>query len=86
MNEQELDTARKTMDHIVTMLDRAGVQRNILLHGFNATVWPFVTLARQRQWSTRVGLEDGKHLPNGTIASGNAALVAAAVAIFRSEY
>jgi uncharacterized protein (DUF849 family) len=85
MNEQELDTARKTMDQIVTMLDRAGVQRNILLHGFNATVWPFVTLAHQQQWSTRVGLEDGKHLPDGTIASGNAALVAAAVAIFRSS-
>ncbi|MGO6904403.1 3-keto-5-aminohexanoate cleavage protein, partial [Rhizobium ruizarguesonis] len=30
-------------------------------------------------------LEDGKHLPDGTIASDNAALVAAAVAIFRGQ-
>ena len=85
MNEQGLDAARKLMDRIVAMLDRASVQQNILLHGFNATVWPFVTLARQRQSSTRVGLEDGKHLPDGTIASGNAALVAAAAEIFGSE-
>ena len=62
----------------------ARVRRPMLLHGFDATVWPFVALAHQRQWSTRVGLEDGKYLPDGTIAPGNAALVAAAVAIFRS--
>ena len=67
------------------MLARAHVQRPILLHGFGATVWPFVTLARQRRWSTRVGFEDGKHLPDGTPADGNAALVAAAVAIFREH-
>lgn len=30
----------------------------------------------------QTGLEDGKELPDGTIASGNAALTAAAVAIF----
>ncbi|TIX38013.1 MAG: 3-keto-5-aminohexanoate cleavage protein, partial [Mesorhizobium sp.] len=29
-----------------------------------------------------VGLEDGKELPDGTVASSNAALTAAAVAIF----
>jgi uncharacterized protein (DUF849 family) len=82
MDEQDLGAARKTADDIVALLDRAGVRRPILLHGFDATVWPFVGIAHQRQWSTRVGLEDGKHLPDGTIAPGNAALVAAAVAIF----
>jgi len=30
-----------------------------------------------------VGLEDGKELPDGSIADGNAALVAAAVGIYR---
>jgi uncharacterized protein (DUF849 family) len=82
MDEQDLGAARKTADDIAALLDRAGVRRPILLHGFDATVWPFVGIAHQRQWSTRVGLEDGKHLPDGTIAPGNAALVAAAVAIF----
>lgn len=84
VKEQDLETARQIADGIAAVLERAGVRRPILLHGFDATVWPFVELARQRRWSTRVGLEDGRHLPDGTVASGNAALVAEAVAIFRS--
>ena len=85
IGEQDLPAARKIADDIAALLERAGVRRPILLHGFDATVWPFVAVAHQRQWSTRVGLEDGKHLPNGTIAPGNAALVAAAVAITRAD-
>jgi uncharacterized protein (DUF849 family) len=81
--EQDMAAAQSIADGIAAILDGAGLRRPILLHGFDATVWPFVALAHQRQWSTRVGLEDGKHLPDGTIAPGNAALVAAAVAIFR---
>ena len=77
-----LDVTRRVVDEIAALLDRASMRRPILLHGFDATVWPFVELARRRRWSTRVGLEDGKHLPNGAIASDNAALVAAAVEIF----
>jgi uncharacterized protein (DUF849 family) len=85
IGEQDLGAAPRMADDIAALLDSAGVRRPILLHGFDATVWPFVAIARQRQWSTRVGLEDGKHLPDGTIASGNAALVAAAVAIFANR-
>ncbi|TGQ64197.1 3-keto-5-aminohexanoate cleavage protein [Mesorhizobium sp. M00.F.Ca.ET.186.01.1.1] len=68
---------------IAAVLERAGVRRSILLHGVDLTVWPFVELARQRRWSTRVGLEDGRTLADGTIAKDNAAIVAAAVAMFR---
>jgi uncharacterized protein (DUF849 family) len=85
IGEQDIGAARKIADDIAALLDRAGVRRPILLHGFDATVWPFVAVAHQRQWSTRVGLEDGKHLPDGTIAPGNAALVAAAVAIYANR-
>jgi uncharacterized protein (DUF849 family) len=60
------------------------IRRAILLHGENATVWRFVERAAARKWSTRVGLEDGKDLPDGSVAAGNAELVAAAVAIFRA--
>lgn len=84
IEEQDLGVAREVADGIVMVLDRAGVRRPILLHGFDATVWPFVELAHQRRWSTRVGLEDGKHLADGTTASDNTALVAAAVAMFRT--
>jgi uncharacterized protein (DUF849 family) len=84
ISEQELDEAFAVSDGIAAALDRAGMHRAILLHGENATVWPFVHRAAERRWSTRVGLEDGKELPDGTTASGNAALTAAAVAIFRA--
>jgi uncharacterized protein (DUF849 family) len=83
IGEQGLALARRVADDIATVLERANVRRPVLLHGYDATVWPFVEAARRRRWSTRVGLEDGKQLPDGTTASDNAALVAAAVAAFR---
>jgi uncharacterized protein (DUF849 family) len=83
IEEQDLGIARQVADEIAMVLNRAGVRRPILLHGVDATVWQFVELARQRRWSTRVGLEDGKYLPDRTTAADNAALVAAVVAIFR---
>ena len=85
IGQQDFAEAQRVADAIAARLAQADVQRPILLHGFDATVWPFVTLARQRLWSTRVGLEDGKHLPDGSIADANAALVAAAVAVFRER-
>ncbi|CAH2404581.1 3-keto-5-aminohexanoate cleavage protein [Mesorhizobium ventifaucium] len=84
ISEQALDEAFAVSDGIEAVLERAGMRRAILLHGENATVWPFVRKAAERNWSTRVGLEDGRQLPDGTTASGNAALTAAAVAIFRA--
>jgi len=83
IEEQELSIARKVADGIASVLERASVRRPILLHGMDATVWPFVTLAHQARWSTRVGLEDGRQLPDGTTATDNAAIVAAAFSIFR---
>ncbi|CAN7392384.1 3-keto-5-aminohexanoate cleavage protein [Rhizobium leguminosarum] len=84
-DEQDLQRASDIADGIIKALRDSRINRPILLHGFNGTVWPFVRLARERRYSTRVGLEDGKHLPDGTIASDNAALVTAAVAIFRGH-
>lgn len=81
---QDLGAARGVVDEITTVMDRTGLRRSLLLHGVDTTVWPFVELAHHRQWSTRVGLEDGKHLPDGSIAADNAALVATAVAIYRA--
>ena len=60
-----------------------GIRKPVLLHGFDATVWPFVERAGRQGFSTRVGLEDGSALPDGTSAPSNAALVAAAAAIMR---
>ncbi|WP_440981215.1 3-keto-5-aminohexanoate cleavage protein [Shinella sumterensis] len=70
-------------DGIARVLARAYIVRPILLHGFDDTVWHFVARAHQKRWSTRVGLEDGRLLMNGEQASGNAELVAEAVALYR---
>ena len=50
----------------------------VLLHGESAAAWPVLKLAVQRGLDTRIGLEDTLQLPDGTIASDNAELVAAA--------
>lgn len=53
--------------------------RPVLLHGLDVTKWPLVTLALSRGYSTRVGFEDGKLLPDAREADCNAAIVRAAV-------
>jgi len=83
IEEQEPGAAREAVDGIAAVLGRAGRREPILLHGFDATVWLLVELARERRWSTRVGLEDGNQLADGTTAPGNTALVAAAVEMLR---
>ena len=83
IGEQAISEAHAVADGIAVVLDRAGLRRPRLLHGSDATIWDFVALAAGRRWSTRIGLEDGSMLPDGTAASGNAALVAAAVEMFR---
>ena len=83
---EEQDTARADVvaAGIADVMDEAGIARPVLLHGFDATVWHFVRRARQRRWSTRIGLEDGCHLPDGMLAGGNVDLVSAALRIFSS--
>jgi uncharacterized protein (DUF849 family) len=83
IEEQDLDRAKAVLDGIVAVLEEAGIQRPILLHGFDATVWHFVDEAQARRWSTRVGLEDGCLLRDQTVAPSNASLVADAVALWR---
>ncbi|MCR6500629.1 3-keto-5-aminohexanoate cleavage protein [Shinella sp. CPCC 101442] len=81
--EQEFGEATRVADGIHAVLEKAGLRRPILLHGMDDTVWHFARLAAARRWSTRVGLEDGRLLPDGAPAPDNAALVRAAVEIYR---
>jgi uncharacterized protein (DUF849 family) len=83
IEEQALDKAMIAADAVLAVLARAGLRKPVLLHGFDATVWPFVARAARQGFSTRVGLEDGSALPDGTTAPSNAALVAAAAAMMR---
>lgn len=82
IEEQELDRAEATLDGIIAVLENAGNTRALLLHGFDATAWHFVRIARDRRWSTRIGLEDTRLLEDRSVANSNAQLVARAVALF----
>jgi uncharacterized protein (DUF849 family) len=77
--EAETGAALENVERIEAVLAGAGIRAPRLLHGVNATAWPVLRSALARGWDTRVGLEDALLLPDGTPASGNAALVAAAV-------
>lgn len=52
----------------------------VLLHAEGPAVWPVLQEAVRRRLHTRIGLEDTLVLPDGSTASGNAELVAAAMA------
>jgi uncharacterized protein (DUF849 family) len=81
IEEQTLAEAMSVADGILSVLARAELNKPILLHGFDATVWSFVERAVREGFSTRVGLEDGSALPDGSVAPSNAELVRAAVQI-----
>jgi uncharacterized protein (DUF849 family) len=82
IEEQNSEKADATADGIEAVLQRANLLRPVLVHGFDATVWHFISRARKNRLSTRVGLEDGRLLRNGNIAPGNGELVGDAVDIF----
>ncbi|MBC2878993.1 MULTISPECIES: 3-keto-5-aminohexanoate cleavage protein [Streptomyces] len=65
------------------LLDELGTNlpAPVLLHGQDGGAWPVLRLALRRGLSARVGLEDVLHLPDGSPATGNAALVRAAAAL-----
>ncbi|WGF88135.1 3-keto-5-aminohexanoate cleavage protein [Marinivivus vitaminiproducens] len=81
IDEQDPAEAEAAADAVLRIVRPLG--RPILLHGVDDRVWPFVGQAAAAGFSTRVGLEDGRHLPDGSEAGDNAALVAAACRIMR---
>ena len=81
INEQDLAAAMAAWQGIDALLDGAGIGLPRLLHGFDATVWNFYRETLAHVIDARIGLEDGKHLPSGAVAEGNAALIRAALAL-----
>ncbi|MBB2200521.1 3-keto-5-aminohexanoate cleavage protein [Gluconacetobacter tumulisoli] len=85
IEEQDFPSARRAAEDIVAILERSDIGRPVLLHGLDATMWPLLELARRRRWSTRIGLEDGRFLGDGSVARDNPHLVAEAVRLFRRD-
>jgi uncharacterized protein (DUF849 family) len=81
--QQDQAEALSEFAAIEKSLGETARQKPVLLHGYDATVWTFVEAAFARGYSTRVGFEDGKILPDGRMAPSNAALVAAAIELKR---
>lgn len=71
-------TATATAAALLAELRDVGTSAPILLHGEDGSAWPVLQLAVTEGLSTRIGLEDVLHLPDGTPAPGNAELVLAA--------
>lgn len=66
-------------DGLLELVRAADSPAPILLHGLNETCWPLLEHAGLRGVQTRIGMEDTLKLPDGSLATGNADLVAAAV-------
>ncbi|MEK1888035.1 MAG: 3-keto-5-aminohexanoate cleavage protein [Phyllobacterium sp.] len=83
INEQDIDEGLAVAMGIVSVLERAKMELPILLHGDEASVWPMFNLALARGYDGRIGLEDGRLLPEGKEAEDNADLVRAAAVLAR---
>jgi uncharacterized protein (DUF849 family) len=83
VGEHDVDRAYALTDEIMGVLRGAPFPRPILLHGDDASAWPLLKRALESGFSTRIGFEDVKVLPDGSAAASNSELVAAAVQILQ---
>jgi uncharacterized protein (DUF849 family) len=74
--EQTLAEALATVDAIEEIISACDLPR--LLHGVERTAWPLLAEAARRGWDSRIGFEDTLALPDGSPATTNAQLLAAA--------
>ena len=79
------DNAVEAVDEIHRALDATQLEAPRLEHGDGEATWVLISDAVRRGIDTRVGLEDTQHLPNGELATGNAALIRAALALGAGE-
>jgi uncharacterized protein (DUF849 family) len=76
--ELKAEEALEFVQDIHQALDKHGIAAPRLQHGDGEATWILLQDAVRREIATRIGLEDTFQLPDGSTASGNAALVMAA--------
>jgi uncharacterized protein (DUF849 family) len=79
MIELPADGDIATADDLLSQVMAAGSRAPVLLHGLDESCWPLLEHAGVRGVQTRIGMEDTLHMPDGSTAVDNAALVSAAV-------
>jgi uncharacterized protein (DUF849 family) len=79
MIELQADADTALADDLLDQVTAARSPAPVLLHGLDESCWPLLEHAGVRGVQTRIGLEDTLHLPDGSLAPDNAALVSAAV-------
>ena len=77
--EQDVAGAVRLAEDMMHILGENRIGLPILLHGFDATVWPLYRKSRELGVDARLGFEDDIHLPDGRIAEDNAHIIRAAV-------
>jgi uncharacterized protein (DUF849 family) len=85
VGEHDIDRAHTVANEILGVLRSAPYPRPILLHGDDASAWPLARRALESGFSTRIGFEDVKVLPDGLAVASNSELVAAAVQILKES-
>ena len=78
IEEQESAAAIGVAHDIIAVLNRAGSRVPRQLHGYDACKWAMHAEALHLGLDQRIGLEDGRILPDGRIAKSNSELIAAA--------
>jgi uncharacterized protein (DUF849 family) len=78
IDEQDVEQGMQVARGIMEVLARAKIGLPLLLHGYEATMWPLYREAVHRGLDGRIGLEDGALLPSGERAKDNADLLGAA--------
>lgn len=77
-NELDPGAAIANASAMISQLRDAGVRRPLLVDAQNEAAWPVLAHAIEGGHDVRIGLEDALRLPDGSVASDNAALVRAA--------
>lgn len=78
-SEQDVAGALRLAEDMMRILGENRIELPILLHGFDATVWPLYRKSRALGVDARLGFEDGIHLPDGGVAADNADIIKAAM-------
>ncbi len=79
--EKNVQQALDLADDILRILADHRITLPLLLHGFDESVWPLYRKSRELGIDSRLGFEDGVHLPDGSVAASNRDIIAAAQAL-----